>query len=164
MSIRLGALLVFLLLAMSTQTVSAHCEMPCGIYGDEQRMETLSEDIATIEKSMQQIVALSQDEEVNYNQLVRWVMTKETHAEHIQDIVFQYFMTQRVKPVDPADTDAYDAYVAQLTTLHRMVVEAMKTKQTTDLKHVEALRELLSSFKAMYFGETLPAHEHDHGR
>jgi nickel superoxide dismutase len=164
MRTRLGAALALLSLTMSTQMVSAHCEIPCGIYGDEQRIEILNEHIATVEKSMQQAAALSQEEEVNYNQLVRWVMNKETHAEFIQEIVFQYFMTQRVKPVDSTNKGAYDAYVAQLTTLHGMAVHAMKAKQTTDLQHVEALRELLSNFKAMYFGEAVPAHDHSHGR
>jgi nickel superoxide dismutase len=89
-------------------------------------------------------------------------MNKETHAEHIQDIVFQYFMTQRVKPADPSNKEAYDSYVAQMTTLHRMVVHAMKVKQSTDLQHVEILRELLASFKAAYYGESIPAREHKH--
>jgi nickel superoxide dismutase len=157
-------LLSLLAVAFSTQTVFAHCEIPCGIYGDEQRIEAIGEHITTIEKSMKQVIALTQDEAVNYNQLVRWVMNKETHAEYLQEIVFQYFMTQRVKPVDESDKDAHEAYVNQLTLLHSMVVHAMKAKQTTDLQHVEMLRNLLSDFKAAYFGEDVSTHGqmHDH--
>jgi nickel superoxide dismutase len=31
---------------------------------------------------------------------VRWVTTKETHAQEIQDIVSAYFLTQRIKPAE----------------------------------------------------------------
>jgi nickel superoxide dismutase len=162
MRIGLTFALTVVSLAFSARLASAHCQIPCGIYGDEQRIEMISEHITTIEKSMNEIAALTQNGDVNYNQLVRWVMNKEAHAEYIQDIVFQYFMSQRVKPVEPNDRDAYDAYVAQLTTLHQIAVQAMKAKQTTDLQHVEALRELLASFKTAYSGEAVPAHDRKH--
>ena len=34
-----------------------HCQVPCGIYGDEMRFEMMDEDIDTIEKSMKKSVA-----------------------------------------------------------------------------------------------------------
>jgi nickel superoxide dismutase len=46
---------------------------------------------------MNQIIALNNETPINYNQLVRWIMNKETHADEIQRIVTQYFMTQRIK-------------------------------------------------------------------
>jgi len=162
MRIGLTFALTLFSLITSAHLASAHCQIPCGIYGDEQRVEMMSEHVATIEKSMNEIIALTESEDVNYNQLVRWIMNKETHAEYVQDIVFQYFMSQRVKPTDPNDEDAYNAYVTQLTTLHQIAVQAMKAKQTTDLQHVETLRELLASFKTAYFGEAVPAHEQMH--
>ena len=33
----------------------AHCEIPCGIYGDEARFGAIQENITTIEKSMTQL-------------------------------------------------------------------------------------------------------------
>ncbi len=61
--------------------------------------------------------------------------------------------TQRIKPVAPsADAAAKRKYVAQLTILHRILVHAMKAKQTTDLIHAEKLRSLLAEFEAAYFG------------
>jgi len=33
----------------------AHCEIPCGIYGDEARFAAIAEDLTTIEKAMTQI-------------------------------------------------------------------------------------------------------------
>lgn len=129
---------------------SSHCEIPCGIYGDQTRFELLSEHIATIEKSMKQIKAMTREK--NHNQIVRWVGAKEAHAEKIQHIVNQYFLTQRVKPVDPKNKAAYKGYVRKLTLLHEMLVYAMKAKQTVDLAHVGKLKTLLKDFKAAYSG------------
>jgi nickel superoxide dismutase len=130
----------------------SHCEIPCGIYGDETRFTMLEEDITTVEKSMKQIVELSKAGEKNYNQIVRWVDNKEKHANLIQETVSQYFMTQRIKPAEENNQTEYKKYVQQLTLLHEMLIYAMKAKQTTDLANVEKLRALVSSFKMSYFG------------
>ncbi len=128
----------------------AHCEIPCGIYGDDLRFSLLTEHIATIEKSMKQIDELSKGGDKNYNQIVRWVDNKEKHAEELRHIVVDYFLAQRVKPADPADGEASKEYVKKLMVLHGMVLHSMKAKQTTDQVHVKALRELLAQFKALY--------------
>ena len=130
----------------------AHCEVPCGIYADRQRIDALYEDAATIEKAMQQIIALGKDQPANINQLVRWVDNKEQHAQEIQDIVTAYFMAQRIKPM-AENTDGRASYVEQLTLLHDIQIRAMKAKQSTDLAQVEALRALVVQFRKAYFGE-----------
>ena len=133
-------------------TSYAHCEIPCGIYNDELRIELIKEDIQTIEKSTNQIIELSKATPVNYNQLVRWITNKEEHANKIQDVVTQYFLTQRVKPADPKDEIAYAKYVKQLALLHEMLVQAMKAKQTSDMEAVEKLKTLTGEFYEAYFG------------
>ena len=122
----------------------AHCEIPCGIYDDQARVQLIAEHTGTIEKSIRQILELQKAETVNYNQLVRWIMNKENHATEIQTIVSQYFMTQRIKP-------ASDQYAQKIAVLHRMLIAAMKCKQTTELKYVTELRELLKTFDQLYF-------------
>lgn len=146
----------------SAPAVLAHCEIPCGIYGDAMRIELLSEHADTIEKSMKRIEALGKADSINYNQLVRWIDNKEKHCEEFQDIVAQYFMHQRIAPASASDEKAHDAYVKKLTTLHRMLVHAMKAKQTTDLDHVEALRSLIAEFSAMYFSKEDLEHLRQH--
>lgn len=131
----------------------AHCQIPCGIYDDELRVQLMEEHVTTIEKSMRQIVELGGAETPNPNQLVRWVVNKEQHAQELQDIVTAYFMAQRIKVPDAMEGDAWNEYVTRLTLLHRIQVEAMKAKQTTDLGHVEALRALIAKFRTAYFGE-----------
>ena len=138
------AFALIITLAIMAPSAGAHCEIPCGIYDDRARLQLIAEHAGTIEKSIQQILVLQKDETRNYNQLVRWVMNKESHADQIQEIVAQYFMTQRIK----SDSANYDRKIA---VLHRMLIAAMKCKQTTDLKYVQELRELLKTFEQLYF-------------
>ena len=141
---------------------SAHCEIPCGIYHDELRIELVREHIQTIEKSMGQIAELSKASPINYNQLVRWIDNKEDHAGKIQEIVWQYFMTQRVKLVDPGDKAAYEKYVEQISLLHAMLIQAMKAKQTIDMEPVEKLKVLTGEFYEVYFGKAEKEHLEKH--
>ncbi len=134
-----------------TSQVAAHCEIPCGIYGDEMRIQMMLENITTIEKSMHQITTIEQAKPVNSNQLVRWVMNKDDHANQFQEIVSQYFMTQRIAP-------GTKSYQEMLTTLHEMLISSMKCKQTTDLIHVEKLRKQVATFETLYFKDK----QHDH--
>lgn len=159
-----GGLLVIVALVLTCWTSStwAHCEIPCGIYSDEMRIQMIEEHIQTIEKSMNQIVELSAAKPGNYNQLVRWVTNKDEHADKIQDIVTQYFMTQRVKPADPKDRSAQKPYFEKLGLLHKMLFQAMRAKQTTNLRHVEVLRELTAAFHDAYFGKAEKEHLREH--
>ncbi|MFT7538059.1 MAG: nickel superoxide dismutase [Lysobacterales bacterium] len=150
---------VFLVLGFSSN-VLAHCEIPCGIYTDQLRTDLIAEHAKTIRKSMNKIEELSKDGDENYNQLIRWVDNKETHAKEVQEIFYHYFMTQRIKPVDSKDKDAYAKYMTEITLLHKMLRTAMKTKQTTDEANVDTLEELLESFKMSYFGEDKAEHTH----
>lgn len=152
----------FLLVLTSAGAARAHCEIPCGIYGDELRFELMAEHITTIEKSMKLIRELSaaKADSVDANQLIRWVVNKEDHANQLQNIVSQYFMHQRIKPADPKDKAAYRKYVRQLTLAHRLLVAAMKAKQTTDQAQIGELRSLLGDFRTAYFGKKHKKHQH----
>jgi nickel superoxide dismutase len=136
-----------LLVFFNTAEVRAHCEIPCGIYDDEMRINMIAEHITTIEKAMKQIVQLGGEKQTNHNQLARWVVNKEYHANELQHIVTQYFMTQRIKP------DA-NKYAEKLTLLHKMLIHAMKCKQTTDLNHIATLRSLSKAFQDLYLGHS----------
>ena len=148
-----SAIVASALLVLLVSVVYSHCQIPCGIYGDSGRFDMLEEHISTIEKSMKQISELSQEENPNFNQIVRWIHNKEKHAEEISHIVTYYFMAQRVKPVDKSKSKAYQEYVRKLTLLHEMLVYSMKAKQTSDLSHIEKLRGSLAEFQAIYFAQ-----------
>ena len=138
--------LVTSLMLLLAGNVGAHCEIPCGIYDDEARIDMLLEHVTTIEKSIKQIVVIEKGEHHDANQLVRWVMNKEQHANELQEIATQYFMTQRIK------FDAKD-YDKKLGLLHQMLVYAMKCKQSTDLAHTAKLTSVINDFKQLYFAK-----------
>ena len=142
--------LVSMLLGFSLKA-SAHCEIPCGIYNDSLRVSLLYEHITTIEKSMNQIIALEKSKD-NPNQLIRWVTNKEDHAKKMQEIISQYFMHQRIKPKEIGE-DGRDIYIKQLELLHRLSILAMKSKQSTNLELIGKMQDTLHLFEHAYFDE-----------
>ena len=131
----------------------SHCQIPCGIYDDQARFDMIAEHITTIEKSMNEIRKLSEQDKPNMNQIVRWVQNKEEHADELGHIVTYYFMTQRVKPTQKTEGQKYDEYVKKLILLHKILISSMEAKQTTDLANVEKLKGLSEGFHSVYFGK-----------
>lgn len=134
----------------------AHCQVPCGIYGDQLRFEQMLEDEHTISKAQLQIQELS-DGDIDaqaVNQMARWVAAKEDHATKIQETIASYFMAQRIK-ADNAN------YVKQLTAAHAVMVNAMKCKQSADPETAKALEKSIFDLYRAYEGKE-PAFEHSH--
>jgi len=148
---KLKIVMVLVSVMVFASIIYSHCQIPCGIYGDEGRFDMIAENITTIEKSITLINELSKQQKPNYNQIVRWVQNKEKHADDISHIVTYYFLAQRITPVDNSTEEPYKRYIEKLTLLHEMLVYSMKAKQTTDLKNVEKLREVLAKFRTAYF-------------
>jgi nickel superoxide dismutase len=138
-----------LLIGASANAAIAHCEVPCGIYGDQRRFENMLEDQETIAKSIASMTELMPslgDDILSVNQAARWVATKESHATRIQQTIAQYFMTQRIK----ADGERYQE---KLTAAHAVMVAAMKCKQTADDANAKALRTAILKFHSAYEGK-----------
>jgi nickel superoxide dismutase len=124
-----------------------HCQIPCGIYDDHARVQSMLEDAATVEKSIKLIVELAgKSDPQSQNQLVRWVMNKENHAQKIISTISDYFLTQRV------NTSQKD-YAVRLIKHHAVILAAMKTKQNTDLKYVNDLKESIQALLSYYPSE-----------
>jgi nickel superoxide dismutase len=138
--------------------VFPHCQIPCGIYNDEMRFTMIKEHILTIEKSMKQIIELSKQPEKNSNQIVRWVLNKEQHADELAHVVTHYFLSQRIKLVDEKASLFLKDYLLKISLLHKMLVYSMKAKQTTDLNNVEELRKVLQDFHNAYFRKEKSEH------
>ena len=156
----LSSLVAFVVVgsAVVAPRVEAHCQIPCGIYGDATRFELMREHVTTIEKSMTEVVRLGKLEQPNDNQVVRWVSNKESHADALAEIVTSYFMAQRVKPVAATATAAHKKYVTELSLLHRLLVLSMKSKQTTDVAVCAELRTAIDSFEVSYMGKASHGH------
>ncbi len=146
-----GIFIFLAMIALFKPAVFSHCEIPCGVYDDVMRFTMIEEHITTIEKAMKEIANLSGQQPPNFNQIVRWVTNKEKHADDIQHIISQYFLTQRVKLVEKEDDKAKKIHMGHLSLCHEILVYTMKTKQTTDLSNVEKLKTVVKAFKDSYF-------------
>lgn len=148
----LSLLLAFV---FTVSSLSAHCQVPCGIYGDELKFGELEQHIETIEKAGKMIRELSAKEALSaqdHQQLVRWTKNKETHAQYIINEAANYFLAQRIQP------DA-DDYADKVEVLHHIILFSMKSKQSVESAPVETLAEKLATFKDLYLDES---YEHTH--
>ena len=139
-----------------TSLAMAHCQVPCGIYGDQLRFEQMLEDEHTIAKAQAQINEMTDGEITaqKVNQMARWVAAKEDHATKIQNTIAAYFMAQRIK-ADNKD------YVKQLTAAHAVMVAAMKCKQSADPASAKVLEKKIFDLYRAYEGKE-PAFDHEH--
>ena len=140
--------------AFSLNIITAHCQVPCGIYDDAVRIIQIREHVTTIEKAMNQIDQLTNDESSaqNMNQLIRWINTKEEHATFIQSIIADYFLAQRIKH-KKNNEPGRQQYVDQTLLLQQIIVAAMKSKQSIDKSGPESVSILLNQFVELYFDE-----------
>lgn len=127
----------------------SHCQIPCGIYDDHARVKTMLEDVATARKAIDLIAELSKKSDAqSNNQIVRWVINKESHAQNIILTISDYFLTQRVKPKQKD-------YIERLKKHHAVIVAAMKVKQNADMTYVDALEASIEALLPYY-----PEHKH----
>jgi nickel superoxide dismutase len=138
-----------------TTTAAAHCQVPCGIYGDQRRFEEMLEDEHTISKAQIEVNALAgKTSAQEFNQATRWVTTKEDHATNIQNTIAAYFMAQRIKTDDPD-------YGKKLMAAHKVIVMAMKAKQSADPATAKDLEKSIFDFYEAYEGKK-PDFDHQH--
>jgi len=140
-----------MLLASYATATTPHCQVPCGIYTDQLRFESMLEDTKTIAKSIGAINDFAANvaggmSGTAINQVSRWVSTKEDHASHIQEVMASYFFAQRIK-ADHKD------YTGQLASAHRVIVAAMKAKQAAEPATADALKEAIYDFYRAYEGK-----------
>ena len=134
---------------ISPQPALAHCQIPCGIYDDHARIESMLENAATIEKSARLIGELAgKTDAQSQNQLVRWVMNKEDHAQQVITTISDYFLTQRVKP-------SQKDYSQRLQKHHAVILAAMQAKQKADVKQAHKLIKAIEALAVYY-----PEHKH----
>ncbi len=149
---KLLIIIIFIFTTLSQSILFGHCQVPCGIYDDVSRIRQIQEDFRTIEKAMNQIIFLnSKSSAQDSNQLVRWINTKEKHANNIQKILTDYFLVQRIKPNNKK-------YIDQISTIHQVLVLAMKCKQTVAVNYVEEGEKITENFIDSYFDK----HGKDH--
>merc|ERR1711871_1331924 len=130
-----------------------HCQVPCGIFDDPAIVAEVNQACATIRKAMVQICELSAAPSAqNFNQMTRWVNTKEEHASKIITLISEYCLCQRVKPVSDPKTpfSSEGDYVDAVKAHHAVMIAAMKAKQSVDVAQADALEAAVGDFAKMY--------------
>ncbi len=121
-----------------------HCQIPCGIYDDYARVKSMLEDADTVIKSSRLINELAgKNDAQSLNQITRWIMNKEQHAQKIISTISDYFLNQRVKP-------SQKDYTERLKKHHAVIIAAMKAKQNADIKYANSLKKSIEGIAAYY--------------
>ena len=127
-----------------------HCQVPCGIFDDPRMVAEMAEQATTVRKAItefQKLFPNASTDPLAFNQLARWVTTKEEHCAKIITTIAEYCLCQRVKPAAFAsDKDYCDALKAH----HAVMQAAMKAKQSVELSACEALEHAIDDFSKMY--------------
>ncbi|USD38937.1 superoxide dismutase, Ni [Ferrimonas sp. SCSIO 43195] len=141
--------LLSLCLGLMSPLAWSHCQVPCGIYDDHARVKQMLEDAATVAKATAMMAELSgKSDAQSQNQMVRWVMNKEQHAQKVIETISDYFLTQRVK-------SSQKDYQKRLMDHHAVIVAAMKAKQNADPKFAKSLTSAIEGLAGYY-----PEHKH----
>ena len=109
---------------------------------------TITKAINFIEDSVENLGNRNDNLALSYNQTVRWVNSKDAHAENIISTISNYFLTQRVKP-------GQENYLERLASHHKVMVTAMKAKQKVSLEVATDLEKAILALEKWY-----PKHEH----
>ena len=144
---RLVPVIAIVVHLFAAHPAAAHCQIPCGIYDDAARVDSMLEDAATVAKATVMLAELQGKNDVQAtNQQVRWVMNKEQHAQNVIDTIADYFLTQRVKAEQPD-------YAERLQKHHAVIVAAMQAKQSAAPTAAEKLKKAIEALRVYY-----PAH------
>ncbi len=138
---------ILIALLLSAASAGAHCQVPCGIYGDELKFGELEQHIETINKAGAQIRSVSSKGSLSaqeQQQIVRWTNNKEKHAQKVIYEAANYFLAQRIQP-------KANHYEKKVELLHHIIVYAMKSKQSAESEPAQILATKLSIFKRLYF-------------
>ena len=130
-----------------------HCQVPCGIFDDPMIVAEIRQACATIRKAMDQTNELSAAGDAqSFNQMTRWVNTKEEHCSKIMTTVADYCLAQRCKifGTDGSPFATEKDYIDALKAHHAVTVAAMKAKQTVDTAQCDALEHAVEDMCKMY--------------
>lgn len=164
-------------LCVSPIGLFGHCQMPCGIYHDDNVYGQIDQYIETMYKAVSEINANKFETVKEKSQFVRWVYQKEKQSSEAADLITTYFLQQKIKPGE--DDTSVKSIAAQ-----KLLFLMVQIKQSTDIKLVNDFKEEWDKFKHLFHregyecqmemlklkkweeeGEKLKdghAHEHDH--
>lgn len=133
-------------LVLSGSSLSAHCQMPCGIYHDDMVYDQIDQYSETMYKG---IAVMNDSKFANpkeRNEFARWTLQKENASDETASLLTKYFLQQKIKPGEP-DTPK------RLESLHKLLFLLVAIKQNVDLSFVNEFTEEWERFKLMFHRE-----------
>lgn len=126
--------------------LSAHCQMPCGIYHDNMVYDQIDQYSETMYKAVSEIKENKFQTPAERNQLVRWVYQKDVQSDEISSLISTYFLQQKIKPGEEDTTK-------KITSAQKLLFLVVQIKQNVDLKLVYEFMEEWNNFKLMFHRE-----------
>lgn len=124
-------------------SLSAHCQMPCGVYHDDMVYDQVDQFVETTFKGISVMNESKFSTVKDKNEFVRWVMQKEKMCNDTAELLTTYFLQQKIKP-DEADT------VKKLTAAHKLLFLLVAIKQNTEIEFVKEFNTEWEKFKVMF--------------
>lgn len=133
-------------IATWTTDLSAHCQMPCGIYHDDMVYDQIDQFVETVYKGITVLNESKFSTVKEKNEFVRWVGQKEKCCNEAADLITIYFLQQKIKPGE-------DDTVKRLVSAHNLLFLMVAIKQNTDLEYVKQFNAEWEKFKLMFHRE-----------
>jgi nickel superoxide dismutase len=143
MRMKLIGLTVFCVSAFAYIDVSAHCQMPCGIYHDDMVFDEIDQYVETMYKGISVLNNNPFANSKDRNEFTRWVIEKEKASDNVAKWIMQYFLQQKIKPGE-ADTPR------MLASAHSLLFLLVGIKQNSSLDYVEQFSKEWDKFKLMF--------------
>jgi nickel superoxide dismutase len=131
---------------LSYGALSAHCQMPCGIYHDDMVYSLIDQYVETMYKGISVLNNSKFDNTQQRNAFIRWVMEKEKSSDQTANLITEYFLQQKIKSGE-------DDTTKRLISAHKLLFMLMQIKQNADLEIVKQFSEEWEKFKLMFHRE-----------
>lgn len=140
-------LLPFLALSLAHGQLTAHCQMPCGIYHDDVVYDLIDQYVETMYKGISVLNNSKFSTVKEKNEFVRWVYEKETSSDQMAKLITEYFLQQKIK-VGEQDTPK------RLLAAHKLLFMLVTIKQNVDLDFIKDFSNEWDQFKLMFHRES----------
>lgn len=133
-------------LLIAQTSLTAHCQMPCGIYHDDMVYDQIDQYAETMYKAMSELNSNKFETVKERAQFCRWVLAKENQSCEAADLFTKYFLQQKIKPGEEDTTEK--TLLAQ-----KLLFLMVQIKQNTDIKLVHDFMDNWEKFKHMFHRE-----------
>lgn len=129
-----------------TGPLTAHCQLPCGVYHDDLVFDQIDQYIETMYKGVTVITDSKFATVADRNETIRWVLQKDKASDEAAHTIMTYFLQQKIKPGE-ADTEK------KVISAHKLLFLLVKIKQNVDRSIVLEFSKEWDTFKGMFHRE-----------